>query len=108
MSINQINPFLMQKTSMAKPLEPMKAEGHKPIESPMVQPRFSQGVDPVFSQSVKGFGQKMNPFAAEKNSFAGFQGNMQNGLSPLRQGALGEEALYTENGRLGKNLNLFA
>lgn len=69
----------------------------------------TSGIDSVFKQSVKGFSQKVNPFAGENPAFKGAQANYQNGLSLFEQGALGDNAIYTKDGnQAGRKFNLIA
>ena len=75
----------------------------QPIGKPLPATR---GVDPTFAGAVKGFSQKVNPFSAEKLSFN--NQNYNNGLSLLGEGALGEDAIFVKNGRLGTDINYFA
>ena len=85
---------LIQQQGGAAAIQPIKS----PFES-------TQGTDPVFTEAIGKFAQKANPFSAQTNPI---DSKFNEGLAPLKQGALGEDALYTKGGRLGKELNFFA
>ncbi len=99
MAIDKLNLF-MQKM-------PGITGSQQPVSSVQPASQEASGTNPIFAGAVKGFSQKVNPFASEQVSFGSTQ-NYRNGLSQLGEGALGENALYTKNGRLGKDLNFIA
>lgn len=101
MAIDKINLF-------AQPINGPKL-GVQPLGSPKREPLGIKAVGEESFQTAKlGFSQKTNPFGFEGLSFQGAKSNHQVGLSPMATGALGDEAIHTKGGRLGRELNLFA